>query len=104
VSDVNTQAAQALAARHGAGVVTVDAALADPAIGAVLIASSTARAPMPDQHQPSRRLRPRDRSFLRCAGQWCRAAFDIDDGVKALELAEAATSSWRENRTIDLPQ
>jgi myo-inositol 2-dehydrogenase/D-chiro-inositol 1-dehydrogenase len=26
----------------------------------------------------------------------------IDDGVKALELAEAATSSWRENRTINL--
>jgi myo-inositol 2-dehydrogenase/D-chiro-inositol 1-dehydrogenase len=25
----------------------------------------------------------------------------IDDGVKALELAEAATSSWRENRTIN---
>ena len=26
----------------------------------------------------------------------------IDDGVKALALAEAATLSWRENRTIDL--
>jgi len=26
----------------------------------------------------------------------------VDDGVKALELAEAATSSWRENRTINL--
>lgn len=28
----------------------------------------------------------------------------IDDGVKALELAEAATTSWRENRTINLSQ
>ncbi len=26
----------------------------------------------------------------------------IEDGVKALELAEAATLSWRENRTLDL--
>jgi myo-inositol 2-dehydrogenase/D-chiro-inositol 1-dehydrogenase len=26
----------------------------------------------------------------------------IEDGVKALELAEAATLSWRENRTIEL--
>lgn len=41
VSDVDTQAAQELATRHGARVAAVDAALADPAIGAVLIASST---------------------------------------------------------------
>jgi myo-inositol 2-dehydrogenase/D-chiro-inositol 1-dehydrogenase len=26
----------------------------------------------------------------------------IDDGVKALELAEAATTSWREKRIVDL--
>jgi myo-inositol 2-dehydrogenase/D-chiro-inositol 1-dehydrogenase len=26
----------------------------------------------------------------------------IEDGVKALELADAATTSWREGRIIDL--
>jgi hypothetical protein len=26
----------------------------------------------------------------------------IEDGVKALELADAATSSWRENRIVRL--
>ena len=41
VVDVNQAAAEALAARHGAKVTTADAALADPAINAVLIASST---------------------------------------------------------------
>lgn len=41
VSDVNVQAAQELAARHGAAVASVDAALADSGLGAVLIASST---------------------------------------------------------------
>ena len=41
VSDVNAQAAQELAARYGAQVANIDTALADPAIGAVLIASST---------------------------------------------------------------
>jgi len=41
VSDVNPQAAQELAARHGAQVTDIDSALADPSIGAVLIASST---------------------------------------------------------------
>lgn len=41
VSDVNAQAAQELAARHGAQVATIATALADPSIGAVLIASST---------------------------------------------------------------
>ena len=41
VSDVNAQAAQELATRHGAQVATIDTALADPTIGAVLIASST---------------------------------------------------------------
>jgi myo-inositol 2-dehydrogenase / D-chiro-inositol 1-dehydrogenase len=41
VSDVNAQAAQELAAQHGAQVTDIDSALADPSIGAVLIASST---------------------------------------------------------------
>ena len=41
VSDVNVQAAEELAARHGAAVTTVDTALADSGLGAVLIASST---------------------------------------------------------------
>ncbi len=41
VSDVNVQAAEELAARHGAAVITVDTALADSGLGAVLIASST---------------------------------------------------------------
>lgn len=41
VVDVNRDAAQALAARHGAKVSDADAALADPAVDAVIIASST---------------------------------------------------------------
>ncbi|MFC5474799.1 inositol 2-dehydrogenase [Paraherbaspirillum soli] len=41
VSDVNPQAAQELAAQHGAQVADIERALADPAVGAVLIASST---------------------------------------------------------------
>jgi len=41
VVDVNEGAAQALAAKHGASVTTTDAALADPDVGAVIIASST---------------------------------------------------------------
>ena len=41
VVDVNPAAAAALAARHGATVTDTQTALADPAIGAVLIASST---------------------------------------------------------------
>jgi myo-inositol 2-dehydrogenase/D-chiro-inositol 1-dehydrogenase len=41
VSDVNLQAAQELAAQHGAQVADIDSVLADPGIGAVLIASST---------------------------------------------------------------
>jgi len=41
VADVNQAAADELASRHGAKVATVDAALADRTIGAVVIASST---------------------------------------------------------------
>ena len=41
VSDVDTQAAQQLAAQHGAQVVNIEQALAETSIGAVLIASST---------------------------------------------------------------
>ena len=41
VADVNAAAATELAARHDAAVATVDAALADRSIGAVVIASST---------------------------------------------------------------
>ena len=41
VVDVDRKAAEALAAKHGAQVVEADAALADPRIGAVIIASST---------------------------------------------------------------
>lgn len=41
VIDVNRAAAEALAARHGARVSTTEAALADPEVGAVIIASST---------------------------------------------------------------
>ncbi|NBV17326.1 inositol 2-dehydrogenase [Janthinobacterium sp.] len=41
VVDVNQEAAAALAARHGGSSATVEAALADPAIKAVVIASST---------------------------------------------------------------
>lgn len=41
VVDVNAAAAEALAARHGAQVSTTEAALADPEVGAVIIASST---------------------------------------------------------------
>jgi myo-inositol 2-dehydrogenase/D-chiro-inositol 1-dehydrogenase len=41
VVDVNTAAATALAAKHGARVMDVASALADPAVDAVLIASST---------------------------------------------------------------
>jgi myo-inositol 2-dehydrogenase / D-chiro-inositol 1-dehydrogenase len=41
ISDVNHQAATELAAQHGAQVVDVEQALRDPAIGAVVIASST---------------------------------------------------------------
>src|ERR1700688_4297958 len=41
VSDVNAQAAQELAARYSPQVAAIDTGLADPAIGAVLIASST---------------------------------------------------------------
>ena len=42
VVDVNRAAAEALAAKHGARVVDTDAALADPSVRAVVIASSTA--------------------------------------------------------------
>src|SRR5262245_168047 len=42
VVDVNRAAADALASKHGAKVVDTDAALADKAVGAVVIASSTA--------------------------------------------------------------
>jgi len=41
VIDINAAAARELAARHGAGVGDVDAAVGDPAIRAVVIASST---------------------------------------------------------------
>ena len=41
VVDVNATAAEALAGRYGAQTSSVDAALADPAVGAVLICSST---------------------------------------------------------------
>ena len=41
VIDVDSAAAAALAAQHGAQVVTADAAFADKAVGAVLICSST---------------------------------------------------------------
>ena len=41
VSDINTQAAQELAKQHRAQVADIDGVLADPSIGAVLIASST---------------------------------------------------------------
>ncbi len=41
VVDVNAEAAQKLAASHGARVVSEDKAFADPKVGAVLIASST---------------------------------------------------------------
>ena len=41
VVDVNAEAAQKLAARHGAKVVSEKEAFADPKVGAVLIASST---------------------------------------------------------------
>jgi myo-inositol 2-dehydrogenase/D-chiro-inositol 1-dehydrogenase len=41
VADVNQAAADELASRHGAKVATVDAALADKSVGAVVIASST---------------------------------------------------------------
>jgi myo-inositol 2-dehydrogenase/D-chiro-inositol 1-dehydrogenase len=41
VVDMNRPAAEALASKHGADVATVDAALADPEVGAVIIASST---------------------------------------------------------------
>ena len=41
VADVNQAAAETVASQHGAKVATVDAALADRAIGAVVIASST---------------------------------------------------------------
>lgn len=41
VVDVNQEAAAALAARHGGSSATVEAALADPAIKAVVVASST---------------------------------------------------------------
>jgi myo-inositol 2-dehydrogenase/D-chiro-inositol 1-dehydrogenase len=41
VVDVNTAAAEALAARHGARASSTEAALADPEVGAVIIASST---------------------------------------------------------------
>ena len=41
VVDVNQDAAAALAQRHGARVATADTALADPAVQAVIIASST---------------------------------------------------------------
>lgn len=41
IVDVNTEAAQKLAARHGARVTNVGTALGDPAVDAVIIASST---------------------------------------------------------------
>jgi myo-inositol 2-dehydrogenase / D-chiro-inositol 1-dehydrogenase len=41
VADVNATAAQALAERHGARTSSVEEALADPAVGAVMICSST---------------------------------------------------------------
>jgi myo-inositol 2-dehydrogenase / D-chiro-inositol 1-dehydrogenase len=41
VVDVNAHAAAGLAAAHGAGVTNVETALADPAVGAVVICSST---------------------------------------------------------------
>jgi myo-inositol 2-dehydrogenase/D-chiro-inositol 1-dehydrogenase len=41
IVDVHAPAAEALAAKHGAQVSTVEAALADPQVGAVIIASST---------------------------------------------------------------
>jgi len=41
VVDINRPAAEALAAKHGAHVATTEAALGDPKVGAVIIASST---------------------------------------------------------------
>jgi myo-inositol 2-dehydrogenase/D-chiro-inositol 1-dehydrogenase len=41
VVDVNADAARSLAAKHGAQVADADTALADPSVGAVIIASST---------------------------------------------------------------
>ncbi len=41
IVDVNAGAAEALAARHGARASTMDAALSDPEVGAVIVASST---------------------------------------------------------------
>lgn len=41
VVDVHAPAAQALAAQHGAQVSSIEAALADPEVGAVIVASST---------------------------------------------------------------
>lgn len=46
VVDVDTAAAEALSARHGADTATAEAALADPAVDAVVIASSS------DSHAP----------------------------------------------------
>jgi len=46
IVDVNAGAAEALARRHGTATATAEAALADPAVGAVVIASST------DSHAP----------------------------------------------------
>ena len=49
----------------------------------------------------SRRVRARDGALLRCArSRASRCARSIDDGVAALALAEAATTSWREKRIV----
>jgi myo-inositol 2-dehydrogenase / D-chiro-inositol 1-dehydrogenase len=40
--------------------------------------------------------------FFDAVGSGKSARTDIHDGVKALELAEAATLSWREQRVVAL--
>ena len=50
----------------------------------------------------ARRTRTRWRTSSRCSRARRRLRTTIDDGLKALELAEAATTSWREGRIVQM--
>ena len=40
--------------------------------------------------------------FFDALGKGTQVRTTIEDGVKALELADAATTSWREKRIVEL--
>ena len=95
VVDVNPVAASELAGIYGAKPATIEAALGDPEVHAVV--------PEPlffDRYRVA--FAAEMEYFFDAVGSGKPARTDIHDGVKALELAEAATRSWREQRIVEL--